>query len=345
MVCTFVQQSEKHIDEFYKTVVDVAEEARRCYVKDGSLELDDMTEFTKMMFLDGCFVIKFMHYLLHDHENLKMTSHVAALAISNLRSSLQQRMIIAGASQPVNTMSETHLSEIRVDPLINKEEEIETETSWTLTLLLRNPTLTLLSWNPKALSLLLQFSSYLSNDLLSIVDGTETCPSKFLVDSNGKPTLELDPKFTLWTKKDQYLLSWLNATLSETILPTVFGLNTSKEVWDLLSNRFAAQNRSRITHLKRQLQNLQQGNKSCTEYIQSAKGWANQLAAVGKSIDDDDLISYIISGLNTAYTPFITSFSFATRHTSLSFNEFQSELISYETLLETQIKSVPPEAG
>ncbi|KAF9667292.1 hypothetical protein SADUNF_Sadunf15G0007400 [Salix dunnii] len=184
-----------------------------------------------------------------------------------------------------------------------------------------------------------------SNDLLSIVDGSETCPSKFLVDSNGKPTLELDPKFTLWTKKDQYLLSWLNATLSETILPTVFGLNTSKEVWDLLSNRFAAQNRSRITHLKRQLQNLQQGNKSCTEYIQAAKGWANQLAAVGKSIDDDDLISYIISGLNTAYTPFITSFSFATRHTSLSFNEFQSELISYETLLETQIKSVPPEAG
>ncbi|KAF9672885.1 hypothetical protein SADUNF_Sadunf11G0091000 [Salix dunnii] len=156
-----------------------------------------------------------------------------------------------------------------------------------------------------------------SNDLLSIVDGSETCPSKFLVDSNGKPTLELDPKFTLWTKKDPYLLSWLNATLSETILPTVFGLNTSKE----------------------------QGNKSCTEYIQAAKGWANQLAAVGKSIDDDDLISYIISGLNTAYTPFITSFSFATRHTSLSFNEFQSELISYETLLETQIKFVPPEAG
>uniref|UniRef100_A0A6N2N5B4 Uncharacterized protein n=1 Tax=Salix viminalis TaxID=40686 RepID=A0A6N2N5B4_SALVM len=84
MVRTFVQQSNKHIDEFYKTVVDVAEEARRCYVEDGSVELDDMTEFTKMMFLDGCFVIQFMHCLLDDHENLKMTSHVAALVARDI---------------------------------------------------------------------------------------------------------------------------------------------------------------------------------------------------------------------------------------------------------------------
>ena len=69
-----------------------------------------------------------------------------------------------------------------------------------------------------------------SNDLLGIVDGSEPCPPKFLVDSNGQTTSTADPKFLLWNKKDLYLLSWLNATLSETILPTVFGLNTSKEV-------------------------------------------------------------------------------------------------------------------
>ncbi|KAF9664613.1 hypothetical protein SADUNF_Sadunf16G0036600 [Salix dunnii] len=84
MVRTFVRQSMRHIDEFYKAVVDVAEEARRCYVEDGSVELDDMTEFTKMMFLDGCFVIQFMHCLLDDHENLKMTSHVAALVARDI---------------------------------------------------------------------------------------------------------------------------------------------------------------------------------------------------------------------------------------------------------------------
>jgi hypothetical protein len=60
---------------------------------------------------------------------------------------------------------------------------------------------------------------------------------------------------------------------------------------------------------------------------------ANQLAAIGKPLDEDDLISYIIGGLNTTYNPFITSYSFATRNTSLTFDEFQSELLNYETLL------------
>ena len=60
-----------------------------------------------------------------------------------------------------------------------------------------------------------------------------------------------------------------------------------------MAHRFAAQNRSRVSHIKRQLQNLQQGNKNCADYVQTAKGLANQLAAVGKPVEDDDLISCV----------------------------------------------------
>ena len=49
----------------------------------------------------------------------------------------------------------------------------------------------------------------------------------------------------------------------------------------------ASHSRSRVTHLKRQLQNLKQGSKSCLEYIQGAKHMADQLLAVGKPVDDD----------------------------------------------------------
>jgi len=84
MVRGFVQHSGKHIEEVYKTVVDVAQEARRCYVEDESFKLVGMTEFTKMMFLDGCFVFQFMYCLLHDRENLKMSSHVAALVTRDM---------------------------------------------------------------------------------------------------------------------------------------------------------------------------------------------------------------------------------------------------------------------
>ena len=59
---------------------------------------------------------------------------------------------------------------------------------------------------------------------MGIVDGSDPCPPEFLVDAEGKKTL--NPEFTLWTKKDQYLLSWINFTLSEDVLSTVYGLDT-----------------------------------------------------------------------------------------------------------------------
>jgi len=77
-----------------------------------------------------------------------------------------------------------------------------------------------------------------SNGLMGIVDGSDPCPPEFLVDAEGKKTL--NPEFTLWTKKDQYLLSWINFTLLEDVLSTIYGLDTLKQVWTALANCFAS---------------------------------------------------------------------------------------------------------
>ena len=90
-----------------------------------------------------------------------------------------------------------------------------------------------------------------SYDLLSIVDGSEVCPSKHLVTAEGKQ--DANPAYVLWNKKDQLVLSWLIATLTPNVLSTVYGLNTSRQVWNSLATRYASQSKSRIAHLKRQL--------------------------------------------------------------------------------------------
>ena len=107
-------------------------------------------------------------------------------------------------------------------------------------------------------------------------------------------------------------MAWLNATLDEKVLSTVYGLTTSTQVWNALATRFAPQSRSRIIHLKRQLQTLQQGNKSCSDHLLTAKHLSGQLSAVAKPVDNENLISYIVGGLNPIFTTFITSLSFAT---------------------------------
>jgi len=99
---------------------------------------------------------------------------------------------------------------------------------------------------------------------------------------------------------------------------------------------YDAQSRFRIPHLKRQLQSIQHGSKSCTKYLQLIEQWADQLAAVAKQVEDDDLISFIISGLNPIFNSFITAFSFAVRDTDMSFVDFKSKFLSKNTLLENQ---------
>jgi hypothetical protein len=81
-----------------------------------------------------------------------------------------------------------------------------------------------------------------THELVGIVDGTEPCPDKLIIDSSGKEIL--NPEFTIWNRKDQCILSWINVTLSEKVLSTVYGLDTSKQVWSALATRFANDSRS-----------------------------------------------------------------------------------------------------
>jgi hypothetical protein len=107
-----------------------------------------------------------------------------------------------------------------------------------------------------------------THELMGIVDGSEPCPPQFLLDAEGKEVL--NPAYTIWQKKDQYVLSWINVHLSESVLSTIYGLQTSQQVWTSLATKFASSTRSHVSHLKRQLQTLKQGSKSCSDCLKTA---------------------------------------------------------------------------
>jgi hypothetical protein len=58
------------------------------------------------------------------------------------------------------------------------------------------------------------------------------------------------------------------------------------------------------------------------------------LVAAGKPVDDQDLISFLLGDLLSSYTPFVTTFNFASRETDYTFKDFQAELLGYENLLD-----------
>ena len=161
-----------------------------------------------------------------------------------------------------------------------------------------------------------------------MIDGSEEPPIRTLLDNSSNPT------YAIWFKKDNCVLSWLLASIYEKLVSTVFNLKTSKQVWDSLQARFSSTSRSRIALFKRQLQTLVQGNRPCSAFLEDAKLLADQLATAGKPVDDRDFITFLIGGLRSNFTPFIMSYNFACRDKDLSLDDFQSELLSFETLLE-----------
>jgi hypothetical protein len=77
-----------------------------------------------------------------------------------------------------------------------------------------------------------------------------------------------------------------------------------------------------------------------------AKELVDELAAVRKPIEDDDLISFVVSGLNPLFNTFVTVHSFTALNTKMSFVDFQFELLNHEVLLENQQhKIVTPETS
>jgi hypothetical protein len=220
----------------------------------------------------------------------------------------------------------------------------QTETNSTLTIIPNFSQLFKLK-GPNYLRWVAQFQPILrGNDLLGLIEGTDLCSPQFLSGEGNSQTLNL--AYTAWQKKDQLLLSWIICSLSPSLVSSVYGLDTSHQAWTSLAARYASESKSWVSHLKRQLQSLQQGNKTCTEYLKLAKELADELAVVKKPIEDDDLISFVVSSLNPLFNTFLIVHSFTACTTKMTFADFQSELLNHEMLLENQQhKTTTPETG
>ncbi|KAE8780902.1 hypothetical protein D1007_45892 [Hordeum vulgare] len=72
---------------------------------------------------------------------------------------------------------------------------------------------------------------------------------------------------------------------------------TALDVWLRIERYFLANRAARGLHLRRQFNNLQQGDLSIVEYTRRLKNLATALSDVGKPVSADDLIEQLLHGL------------------------------------------------
>ncbi|KAM1595047.1 hypothetical protein ACFX10_001388 [Malus domestica] len=171
--------------------------------------------------------------------------------------------------------------------------------------------------------------------LLGVIDGSEPCPSPLLSDRS------INPAFEQWYEKDQNLLTWLNSTLSEEIIPFTVGVSSSRDLWLKLEQRYGGISDAHIYQLRSRLQSLQKGSQSISEYVQQIKAISDSLTAVGASMSDRDLIAATLHGLPEEFDSFVDSITLCLSSTTL--DELHGLLLTKELSMACRKKSVATE--
>nr|POF07369.1 hypothetical protein CFP56_37439 [Quercus suber] len=74
--------------------------------------------------------------------------------------------------------------------------------------------------------------------MIDVLDDSITVLDRFLKDSSGNYTIEVNLAFIAWKNREQAMFTFLNSTLSPTILAITVGQKFARGVWKVLEKRF-----------------------------------------------------------------------------------------------------------
>ena len=143
-------------------------------------------------------------------------------------------------------------------------------------------------------------------------------PPKTVAKSSEKPDEQVsNPDFEAWVAKDQQILNYLLSSLSRDILAQVVALPTAAAIWESIEGMFASQSRARVINTRMALANAQKGSSSIAKYFTKMKTLADDMASTGKKLEDEEIASYILSGLDIKYNHVVSAIAARTEPISL----------------------------
>lgn len=186
------------------------------------------------------------------------------------------------------------------------------------------------TWRMQALSTLR------GAQMASVIEGTAAPPSPFLArtkEEEQKGETKPNPDYEGWFAKDQTVLSFLLNSLSKEVLgqvPTT--VQSAKDAWAAIEAMYASSSRARIISTRMALTTATKGSSTISEYFARMKSLADDMASAGKKIEDDEFVSYILSGLDLSWDAIVTAIS--TRTEPITVSECLTQLTAFEQRYE-----------
>jgi hypothetical protein len=131
-------------------------------------------------------------------------------------------------------------------------------------------------------------------------------PAEFLPPKLGaKPNYPsiLILEYEDWVAKDQQVLNYLLSNLSKEVLGQVSHVLTASKAWAAIKVIFASQSRARIITTGMALATASNGSSTIAENVAKMKSLADEMAAVGRKLEHEELVSYILTGLDMDFNP------------------------------------------
>lgn len=142
-------------------------------------------------------------------------------------------------------------------------------------------------------------------------------------------------QYSIWKRFTKILLSWLMASISESMFSHLATCRTANEDWLALEHYFVTESKARLVSLRTTLQTLKKGSLSVHEYIRRMKNIFDALVSSGQSIVEEEMVNYIIKGLGPEFEPIVmhTMASIDGSVEKLSLQELKLILQKYESRL------------
>ena len=174
--------------------------------------------------------------------------------------------------------------------------------------------------------------------MIDVLDDLINAPDRFLKDSSGNFTDEVNLAFIASKNREQAMFTFLNSTFSPAILALTVGQKSTRGVWKVLEKIFASVSRSHMMSLRNELNAIKKGVDSIDGYFQKIKQARDRLAAVSVFVDDEELLHIILDGLPSEYDSL--SSAIRTRSDVLSVEELNVLLNAKERVIKRRSNTV-----
>lgn len=152
-----------------------------------------------------------------------------------------------------------------------------------------------------------------------------------------------NPAYDEWFAADQQVLGFIFSSLSRDVLSQVATVQTAVEGWAAIQGMFTTKTRARSMNVRLSLYTTKKGSSTISEYLGKMKAYGDELAASGKPPDDEELIAFILNGLDDEYDPIVSAL--VARVEPLTLSDAYAQLLSFENRLEMRRAEIAANAA